>query len=152
MFPGLSDPLLYSFIAEEPPLGPAALARRYEKLEARVSPDGNALWLNWAVRVKSNGYAGYVQATVPRGGPAEIAYVIFTAHQRLGYAREAAAAMLVHLNTAAGVQEAAAFVDTRNKASIRVIEALGFHRVATHVMREKLRGVFIDDHEYRKLL
>lgn len=151
LFAGLKEPLLYTFIAREPPLAAGEVMRRFERLESRRSPDGNELWLNWAVRETRGGYAGLVEATVPRDGIAAIAYWVFVSSQGRGFGREAVAAMLGHL-AAIGVAEAVAFIDTRNAASIRLVEALGFTRVATRVMREKLRGRWVDDHEYRKSL
>jgi RimJ/RimL family protein N-acetyltransferase len=151
LFAGLKEPLLYTFIAKEPPLAAGEVIRRFERLETRRSPAGDELWLNWAVREARGGYAGLVEATVRPTGIAVIAYWVFLASQRQGIGREAVAAMLDHLR-AAGAVEAVAFIDTRNTASIRLIEALGFARTATHVMREKLRGRWVDDHEYRRLL
>ena len=151
LFPGLKDPLLYTYIAKEPPLATLHLSRRFEALETRRSPDGSALWLNWAVRIADGGYAGLVEATVGADAVALVAWWVFTAQQRQGYGREAVAGMLAHLS-AIGVPEAVAFIDTRNIASIRLAEATGFTRHETHVMREKVRGRWVDDHEYRRAL
>ena len=148
---GLKDPQLYVYMAQEPPLAVADLSRRFEKLESRRSPDGGELWLNWAVRLTSGGYAGLVEVTVHADRSASIAYFVFPAYQRQGIAGEAVAAVLGHLK-AAGVGEARATVDTRNAASIGVLERLGFTRVATHLMHEKVRGRWVDDHEYAKAL
>lgn len=151
LFALLKEPLLYAYIDKEPPVAAGELIRRFEALEARRSPDGQELWLNWAVRLTAGGYAGLVEATVRPTGEAVIAYWVFLASQRQGIGREAVAAMLDHLGQI-GATEAVAFIDTRNAASIRLVEALGFVRAATHAMREKLRGRWVDDHEYRKTL
>lgn len=151
LFPFLKEPLLYTFIPREPPLASSHVVKRFDAIQGRKSPDGKDWWLNWAVRVATNGYCGVVEATVPEAGPALVAYTVFLNHQRQGYGREAMAALIDHL-AVQGITEAAAFIDTRNAPSIRLIEALGFHRVATHRAREKLRGRFVDDHEYRKNL
>jgi RimJ/RimL family protein N-acetyltransferase len=73
------------------------------------------------------------------------------ASQGQGYGVEAVGGMLTHL-AEIGVQSVTAFIDTRNAASIKLVERLGFGRVTTHVMREKLRGRWVDDHEYCKSL
>lgn len=151
LFAGLKEPLLYTFIAKEPPLAAGEVIRRFERLESRRSPEGDELWLNWAVREARGGYAGLVEATVRPDGSAIIAYWVFLASQKQGVGREAVAAMLEHL-ASIGVSEAIAFIDTRNTDSIKLVEALRFTRVETHVMREKLRGRWVDDHEYRKRL
>lgn len=151
IFALLKEPLLYTYIPREPPLAASQVARRFEALETRRSPDGQELWLNWAVRIAANGYAGLVEATVRADATALVAWFTFLPHQRQGYGREAVAAMLDHL-AASGVRAAIAFIDTRNAASIRLAEALGFTRAATHPAREKLRGRIVDDYEYRKTL
>jgi RimJ/RimL family protein N-acetyltransferase len=151
LFAHLKEPLLYTFIPKEPPIAAGEVMRRFEALETRRSPDGRELWLNWAVRLTQGGYAGLAEATVLPGGEATIAYWVFLPFQRQGIGRESVAMMLDHLRDI-GVAEAIAFIDTRNAASIRLVEALGFVRATTRVMREKVRGRWIDDHEYRKLL
>ncbi len=151
MFAGLKDPLLYTYIPKEPPLAASHVSRRFEALEQRRSPDGAELWLNWAVRLKSNGYVGLVEATVYADGQADIAWMIFTPHQRQGLGAEAVGAMLEHLGQM-GVRAVRAFIDTRNAASIALAERCGLTRIATHRAREKLRGRPVDDHEYGKAL
>ncbi len=151
LFPLLKEPLLYTYIARQPPVAAGEVMRRFERLESRRSPDESEMWLNWAVRLSAGGYAGLVEATVGRNGEAAIAYWVFLPAQRQGIAREAVTIMLDHLRQI-GVAEAVAFIDTRNSPSIRLVEALGFQRAGTHVMREKLHGRWVDDHEYRKRL
>jgi len=151
MFAGLKDPQLYIYTSDEPPLAVSDLSRRYEKLETRRSPARDELWLNWAVLDRAKGYAGHMQATVKPDSTSLVAWRIFSAFQRGGIAHEAAGAMLDHLG-AVGVTEATAFIDTRNVASIRLAAALGFTLITTHEKREKLRGRWVDDHEFRRTL
>lgn len=151
MFAGMTDPQLYLFTPDEPPLSVSALSRQYERVESRRPPDGAGLWLNWAVREAAGGYAGLVQATVLPDSTAGVAWRIFRAAQRRGVAAEAAAAMLDHLR-AIGCTLATAFIDTRNTASIRLAGRLGFTLVATHERREKIRDRWVDDHEFHLTL
>lgn len=151
MFAGLKDPQLYIYTSDEPPSSVRALSQHYEQLESRRSPQGDQLWLNWAVLDRVMGYAGHMQATVNPDSTSLVAWRIFTAFQRSGIAAEAAKAMLDHL-AAIGVSAATAFIDTRNTASIHLAERLGFTCTATHEKREKLRGRWVDDHEFRKTL
>lgn len=151
MFAGLKDPLLYTYTSDGPPLSASALSRQYEKLETRRSGDGGELWLNWAVLERAGGYAGLMQATVSRDTVALAAWRIFASAQGKGIALEAATAMLTHL-AAIGATLAIAFIDTRNTASMRLAERIGFELIATHEKREKLRGRWVDDFEYRKPL
>jgi RimJ/RimL family protein N-acetyltransferase len=57
---------------------------------------------------------------------AEIGYVIASAFQRAGYASEAVRALLAEAGAALAVTRFTAVVDTRNDASLRLLEKLGF--------------------------
>jgi RimJ/RimL family protein N-acetyltransferase len=72
------------------------LRETYRRRAKGHSPDGSQGWLNWIVRERSTGFAvGTVQATLPEGAMrAEVAWIIGSRHQGLGYAKEAAAAMV----------------------------------------------------------
>jgi ribosomal-protein-alanine N-acetyltransferase len=131
LFAGLSDPRLYDYIPEPPPASVEVLRERYRRLESRLSPDSSEEWLNWLVSLRDPPRAlGYVQATVYDDTSAEVAYVLLRDAWGAGYGREATAAMIDHLHTHAGVRRFRATVDPRNRASVRLLEALGFTRVA----------------------
>ena len=129
MYDSLCDPRIYEFIDDEPPASIAALAERYARLERGVSPDGRQRWLNWVVR-DGGRCVGYVQAT-REGRWAEIAYVVFPAYWRRGYARTAVTAMIALLRAQHGVDTLRASVDLRNVGSRAVLESLGFAHVET---------------------
>jgi RimJ/RimL family protein N-acetyltransferase len=150
LFAGLADARLYDYIAADPPASVDALRARFARWESRRSPDGAERWLNWAVCARADGRAlGTVQATVYADGRADVAYLIARAAWGCGYGREAVAAMiaaLAHL----GVRELRATVDTRNRASIALLTALGFVRVAVRVHAERIHGAWTDEAEYRR--
>ena len=106
----LSDARLYEFTGGSPP-HVEELRRRYEVQVAGVSPDGREAWLNWVVRLRSDGTAiGYVQASIERAGAdAEVAWVIGRAWQGQGYASEAVGSMVTALR-AAGTRRLVAHV------------------------------------------
>lgn len=129
MAPLLDDPALHAFTGGRPArLG--ELRDRYARQARGRSPDGTERWLNWIVRLERTGEpVGAVQATVTasdHGGSsgAELAWVIAAAHQRCGYAREAAAGMARWLREQ-GVSVLAANIHPRHEASIQVARALG---------------------------
>ena len=127
----LSEPALFRFIDERPPQDAAQLRARYRKLESRASADGRQAWLNWIVRAKAGGPPlGFVQATVLDDGSAWVAYLLGSAHQGRGWATQATAAMLAHLETDHGVRTLLANVEAANAPSIRLLQRLGF-RAAT---------------------
>jgi len=127
LFAALSDPAIYRYIEEKPPVSLDALAERYARLESRKSADGREHWLNWAVREIASGAAvGFVQATAFKDRSAFVAYVIAPAYQKRGFAREATAAMNDELRASYNVRRFRASVDPRNAASIALLVALGF--------------------------
>ncbi len=121
----LGDPALYTFIGGRPPDLPE-LTRRFERLEVGSSGDGTAVWRNWVVRLRSDGAAiGYVQATIATTtGVADVAWLIGTRWQGLGYAREAARGMAAAL-ASAGATGLVAHVHPEHRASAGVARALG---------------------------
>ena len=88
------------------------------------------------------------QATVMGDGTALIAYMIFTPFQRRGLAREGCAAVLAELASAWGVRTAVAEIDTRNAASVALVESLGFARVATVREADVFKGASSDEYRY----
>ncbi len=120
----LADPALHAFIGGAP-LSPPELRARYQRLTAG-SPDPAVTWLNWVVRLRSEDrLTGTVQATVTDGGRvAEVAWVVGTAWQGRGIAREAAGG-LVGLLAARGVRTVVAHVHPGHTASAAVARATG---------------------------
>ncbi len=62
----------------------------------------------------------------PIDGAAEVGYTIRPEHRRLGYAAEAAAAMIAWARTEHGVQRFLASVSPNNEPSLRLVRRLGF--------------------------
>ncbi len=151
LFGPLSDPLLYEFLPSDPPISADALRERYQRLETRRSPDGKELWLNWTGRRHNGAFVGMVEATVHEDATAHVAYFVFTAFQRQGFAGESVSAVLAHLK-AIGVHEARALLDTRNEASWRLMERFGFHRVRLIKNADHFKGAPSDEYEYARAL
>jgi RimJ/RimL family protein N-acetyltransferase len=125
--PLLNDRALHDFIGGSP-LGPAALADRYARLQTRRSPDGARGWGNWVLRRCDTGMAvGTVQVTLPVGGPdagpAEVAWVVARAAQGNGFATEAAVSLVRRLGEAGWT--VVAHVHPDHAASQRVARAVG---------------------------
>jgi len=127
MFSFFADPSLYEFTGDTPPSDVAALASRYEKWGKRTSAGGSELWLNWVLRLRTNGkLIGHVQASVIAPS-ASVAWVVGSQWQKHGYATEAAKAMLDWL-AQFGVREFRASINPSNTASVRLAKRLGFRR------------------------
>ncbi len=149
LFESSQDEGLYQFIPQDPPATLRALEDRYGFLSGRRSPDGREAWLNWAVRERSSGdYAGTLEATVYGNGTAIIAYMVFVPHQRRGFAAEACGRLLQHLFEDYRLSMVAAEIDTRNVASIALVEALGFERVGFQKDADHFKGSSSDEYRY----
>jgi RimJ/RimL family protein N-acetyltransferase len=94
----VADRRLYAFYDDEPSPTLDELRQRYARQAAGVSPDGLEVWHTWILRSRESGAAcGFVQATVRDDAfdrrVAELAWVVGTAYQGRGFAREAMAAV-----------------------------------------------------------
>jgi RimJ/RimL family protein N-acetyltransferase len=124
MFQVLNDSALYKYVTGSRPADAVALARQFELWERRRSPDESELWLNWALRQKgSTQLIGHFQAGV-LADHADVAWVLGVRWQNLGYATEAAKAVL-DLLLRLGVREIRASINPNHMASIKVAERLG---------------------------
>lgn len=149
LYERMQEERLYRFIPQDPPVTPQALEDRYDFLSARRSPDGREAWLNWAVRERGSGdYAGTLESTVYDTGTAIIAYMVFVSHQRRGFAAEACGRLLEHLFDDYRVGVVVAEIDTRNAASIALVESLGFERVGFQKDADHFKGSTSDEYRY----
>lgn len=150
LFAKLSDQRIYSFIPKDAPTSLQMLEARCQKLETRKSPAGDQLWLNWAIRLKvQNEYIGTVQATVRENNNANIAYELTPDYWRQGYATEACLRIIECLFADYRLTEIFAEVDTRNAASWRLLEKLGFERTMTQLNADYFKGAQSDEYTYR---
>ncbi len=127
MAPILNDRALHEYVGGQPETL-KQLRARYARQVTGQSADGAQDWFNWIIRHRETAAAvGTVQATLHTQAAqtsAEIAWVIATAHQRRGYAKEAASAMVRWLRQR-DVALFIAYVHPRHQASIRIAEHLG---------------------------
>ena len=139
MFFVLSDPDLFRFIDEAPPISVEALRKRYARLESRASLDGRQHWLNWVLRPQAGAPVGFVQATVEPDGECWIAYLLAAPHRGRGLATLAVGTMLPHLQAAYGARRFLAQVEAANAPSLRLLARLGFSAASN------------EEHERRRL-
>jgi RimJ/RimL family protein N-acetyltransferase len=137
MFRVLSDPAIYEF-ENQPPESEEWLARRYEALETRRSPDRSERWLNWVVRLPTGEPAGYVQATVLASGASHVAYELNSRFWRQGIGTSAVAAMLDELSSAHAVHTFVAILKAANYRSMGLLKRLGFS-AASRIRAEEFR-------------
>lgn len=149
LYEQLLDRRLYAYIPQEPPASERAFEDRYRKLSAQRAPDGSEAWLNWAARAReTGGYVGTLEATVYGDRTAAIAYTVFVPYQGRGFAAEGCERVLAHLFGDYGVSRVLAEIDTRNAASVALVEALGFGRVALRKDADHFKGAPSDEYRY----
>ena len=125
LFALLRDPALYRFTGSEPPASVDDLRERIRAREGRRSPDGDEVWLNWTLRVRSSGQVvGYVQATVA-DGPADLAWVVGTPFQDRGYGTEAGRRAAAWMREQCSVSELRAAIHPEHVASGQVASRTG---------------------------
>ena len=126
----LSDKLLYTYIPRNPPIL-EDLERQYRFWERRDSPDETEYWLNWVIFLRTTRECvGTVQIGIDKQKrEGSIAYMIGRNFQGRGYGTESVRAMLEHCQSHYGVQCFKAWIDTRNGASIRLVQKLGMKQV-----------------------
>ena len=150
LYAGLCDPALYVYIPGDPP---ATLQEKREHF-ARIlrGPRDNPveLWRNWAVKVAATGdYIGLIETSVFPGDHAHLAYFIFSNAQRTGFAKEACAAVLKHIAGAYSIKQVVTEMDTRNTASWRLAESLGFSRTGEKRDADFFKGSASHEYHYR---
>ncbi len=77
-----------------------------------------------------------------------IAYEVFDGHRRQGIAKRACAILIFELLNVHTVQIIFALVDTRNTASWKLLESLGFRRVETIENADHFKGSRSDEYRY----
>ena len=148
VFAPLQDPRIYTYLPEVPPTA-ETLQRRYDFWEKGVSPDGKEQWLNWVAFLhESVTPVGTFQATLPQSEEGSIAFIVFPTFWRQGYGHEMAACVITHLFQTKAHLHLSAEIDTRNLASMRLVESLGLTRISTTGEVDFFKGASSDEHKY----
>jgi ribosomal-protein-alanine N-acetyltransferase len=149
LFEGMRDPEVHRFVPHEPPRSVADV----EAVFRRFLAGPQSRWYNWIVVLKASGEAiGSVQITKRPDGVALLGYWLLRPWWRRGFAKEACAAVLDWLRADPEARTAAAEIDTRNAASIALVESLGFRRVAVTKDADFFKGSTSDEARYELAL
>jgi ribosomal-protein-alanine N-acetyltransferase len=149
LFSLLQAPELYYFIPQDPPKNIQKLVEKYQKWSKRKSDDNQETWLNYAVyHPLLCQYAGTLQATIQRDNT-YIAYEVFPSFWRKGIATEACSAFIQILFKNYPINLITAHTDTRNIASQRLLEALGFEKTDTILNADGFKGSTSNEHVYK---
>jgi RimJ/RimL family protein N-acetyltransferase len=106
-------------------------AARIRESQALFERRGVGTWL--AYDTNTNRLVGFCGFDNPSGRPdPQLIYAMFECFTGRGFATEMARAAIVRARTQPGFAEIVADVDEINAASVRVLEKLGFERIAVH--------------------
>jgi RimJ/RimL family protein N-acetyltransferase len=133
---------------------PFALAEASSLIAELAAGDpGEPGWFQWAIeRIDEPGIVGDLGVNLlDDEQQAAIGYTMDPAFQGRGYATEAVARMLEHLFAEKGLHRVSAECDTRNDASVRLLEHLGFRREAHLRSSTWSKGEWCDDYLYALL-
>lgn len=145
----LKDAELYEFIPQDPP-ELTKLEKTYEFWSKRISPAGDELWLNWVARLNESGEViGHFQAGVKEGTESNLGYTVGLKYQRRGFASEALQGILSFLKAEMGLTCVKAWIDTRNTASIKLVEKLGMLQVGFVEKADHFKGKDSDEYVYQ---
>jgi ribosomal-protein-alanine N-acetyltransferase len=128
LFEPFQDESMYRFIPEQPPASLASARGDFKRLAAGPASGSGEVWLNWAIRDNASAsYLGTVQATLFSDGLLWIGYKLAPAYWNRGAATRSVKWLVGELKGRYPNRPIHASVDTRNLASIRVLEKVGFH-------------------------
>jgi RimJ/RimL family protein N-acetyltransferase len=146
-----SDPEVARFQSWDAPFALAEASALIAELAAG-DPDQPG-WFAWAIeRIDEPGIVGDLGVNLLDDElQAAIGYTIDPAFQGRGYATEGVARMLDHLFDEKGLHRVSAECDTRNRASVRLLEHLGFRREAHLRSSTWSKGEWCDDYLYALL-
>ncbi len=127
LFCSLCDERIYRWIDAGGPKDLNQLRTKWKRKESRLSPGGDEVWLNWAIRLgKEGSYIGQLDACLDSPSRAtNVGFVFFPEYWGHGYATESLLAVKAVL-VENGISFMRATVATQNIASGRVLEKVGF--------------------------
>lgn len=143
-----SDPDVARYQSWEIPYAPAEARAFIAGIgEADVHEPG---WFQWAIeRLDKPGLIGDVGVNLlDDRRQAMLGYTLASGFQHRGYAAEAVGRIVDHLFAERGLERVSAECDTRNEASVRLLERLGFQREGHLRSSTWSRGEWTDDYLY----
>lgn len=117
-------------------------ARALVASQAGITNPARGEWLQLAIHRLEDGLlvGDLALHAMEEDSEFELGFTIAKEHQRLGYAKEASQELLRHLFTDHSASLVIAQPDTRNTASIRTLQALGFKQNPERTWQEFFKG------------
>ena len=151
LYPLYCEKDLYHYTTRDIPISIDWLAGQFKLTKSLVSPDGKAIWLTWIGRDKATQIpVGAFEMTVVNN-EAFIGYTIFKSFWGKGMAVEAVQTILEYMNTHYNIPRFIIEMDTRNRASIRVAEKVGFEFVKVKNNAAFIKNFVSHEFQFQKL-
>jgi RimJ/RimL family protein N-acetyltransferase len=148
MLEALQDPRLYPFIPEKPPLTLGRLEAGFRDFCTGPPAGSGEVWLNWVIRDRASGTCiGTLQATQFASGELWVGYKVMPPWWGRGVGTSGMHWLLGELQLRFPGVAVLASVDTRNLASVRVLEKCGFELLRREAA--ELHGETTEDFIYR---
>jgi RimJ/RimL family protein N-acetyltransferase len=148
LFEALQDPRLYPFIPEKPPLTLERLQAGFRHFCGGPPAGSGEVWLNWVIRDRASGACiGTLQATRFASGELWVGYKIIPPWWGRGVGTSGLRWLVDELQLRFPGVPVLASVDTRNTASVRVLEKCGFALLRREAA--ELHGETTEDFIYR---
>ncbi|MFZ4713777.1 MAG: GNAT family N-acetyltransferase [Bacteriovoracaceae bacterium] len=143
---------LYRFMKRDVPPSKEWLAGGFKELERLTSPDGKEIRLGWIGREKKSlKPVGIFEITLLEG-EAFVAYTVFKDFLGHGFAVEASQALIDYISSLYKVKRFIIEMDTRNYASMKVAEKLGFKFVKYTNNVTFLKNFVSHEFQFEKLI
>lgn len=143
---------LYHYTRREVPPSCEWLANGFKTLATLTSPDGKEIWLGWIGREKlSRKPVGVFEMSIV-DDEAFMTYTVFKDFWGQGYAVEASQAMMEFISKNYDIKRFVIEMDTRNRASTKVAEKLGFDFVKVINNACFLKNFVSHEFQFQKLV
>lgn len=154
LFELFCDKDLYEFICRDIPPSVEWLAEGFNRKEDCASPDGKEIWFGWVTKNKKTGdYVGLFEASIIKETKeVYLAYTVFKKYWRQGFCVEAINAIIEHTKKHFSVTRFVIEMDTRNRASVKVAEKLGFDFVKVKNNACFLKNLVSHEFQFQKLI
>ena len=129
-------------------------ARRFVDAQRELNPGTPGEHCQIAIELKATGaMIGDLYLNVLADDPlqAMLGYSLATEYQGVGYATEAASALLDYVFRSLSLHRVMAGVDCDNERSIALLERIGMRREAHHIQNVLFKGVWSDEYRYAVL-
>ncbi|HTC43465.1 MAG TPA: GNAT family N-acetyltransferase [Steroidobacteraceae bacterium] len=151
LYEGFSDLAVSQFTAEKLPGTLDEMRHEFAQFHAGAPSERREIWMNWVIREsRSRQLVGTLQATVFADGALWIGYKLIRSAWGRGIATAAVRWLLRELAPHYPGRPVLAAADSRNHASLRVLQKCGFAHLRTEPA--DIRGEPTVDHVYQFVL